>query len=71
MPVAERHLFNRSCCGRDTFFCAFLKAAYEDAVPLLLVDRCLARRRWRQGLTGREALMMIRKDFLKEIYRND
>ena len=59
--------FNNACCSWDTFLDGFLKSASQKGLPLLIVDRCKARRFWREGLTGAEAVHMIRSELLKEV----
>ena len=56
----------RGCCSFGTFLDAFTRAAARRGVPLVLVDRRIARRDWRAGLTGGEALEMQRKALHRE-----
>jgi len=56
----------RGCCCFDTFLEAFMAGARRYGVPLILVDRLQARRHWRTGLTGQEALVTQRRVLLQE-----
>lgn len=47
---------HRVCCTFDTFLNAFMRAAHQKRIPLLCVNRLEARRDWRRGMTGFEAL---------------
>ena len=50
----------RKCCDWDTFLWGFLDAARRRRFPLILVNRCEARKLWRHwACTGAEALTMI------------
>lgn len=60
--------YARGCCTFHTFLEGFIASARRNSVPLLLIDRCLARRHWRTGLTGHEALTTQRTRLLKEAY---
>lgn len=52
---------DRRCCDWDTFLTGLMAAAHRSGFPLLLVDRCEARRYWRQhSCTGAEVIRMQR-----------
>ena len=56
----------RGCCEFSTFVDGFLAAARRHDVPLACINSLQARRDWRSGMTGYEALMMQRRELLKE-----
>lgn len=50
---------DRRCCDWDTFLDSLLAAARRTGFPILLVDRCEARRYWRRhSCTGAEVIRM-------------
>lgn len=52
---------DRRCCDWDTFLNSLMNAAQRMKFPLLLVDRCEARRFWRHhSCTGAEVIRMQR-----------
>lgn len=52
---------DRRCCDWDTFLTGLMGAAHRLNFPLLLVNRCEARRYWRRyGCTGAEVIKMQR-----------
>lgn len=53
--MSERDYF-RGCCYFDDFLNAFMKAARRKNFPVLIAYRLQARRDWRKGMTGGEAL---------------
>lgn len=55
----------RGCCAFDTFVTAFAGAARRRNVPLILVNQLQARRHWRLGLTGGEALEVQRGELIR------
>lgn len=44
----------------------FIAAAARHNIPLCCIDRLQARRDWRRGLTGNEALLKQRQELLKD-----
>lgn len=54
------------CCDFDTFLNGFTASARHHKVPLACVNRLQARRHWREGMTGNEALLMQRAELLRE-----
>lgn len=50
----------------EVFCTAFIAAAGRHKVPLVLINRLRARRDWRTGMTGAEALLSQRDDLLRE-----
>lgn len=56
----------RGCCEWHTFMGDFMNAAARYKVPLICINRLQARRDWRSGMTGSEALLMQRQVLLKE-----
>lgn len=56
----------RGCCDFSTFLEGFLAAARRHKVPLACINRLQARRDWRLGLTGNEALLMQKRELEKE-----
>lgn len=58
--------YYRGCCTFETFSTAFIAAARYHKVPTLLVNRLRARRDWRSGMTGREALLSQYRDLVRE-----
>ena len=56
----------RGCCEFSTFVEGFMAAAEQHKVPLACVNRLQARRDWRAGLTGFEALWMQKRELEKE-----
>ena len=52
---------DRKCCDWDSFLSSLMAAAQRMNFPLLLVDRCEARRYWRRhSCTGAEVIKMQR-----------
>lgn len=45
---------------------AFIAAASHHKVPILVIDGLRARRNWRAGLTGEEALLSQHRDLVRE-----
>lgn len=58
--------YYRGCCTFETFSTAFIAKASHYKVPLILIDRLRARRDWRAGMTGTEALLSQRRDLMRE-----
>ena len=58
--------YRRGCCSFDVFFTGFIAAARNHHVPLVLIDKLQARRHWRCGMTGHEALLTQRKILINE-----
>lgn len=58
--------YYRGCCTFEAFTSGFVAAALRHKVPLILIDRLRARRDWRAGMTGAEALLTQRGDLLRE-----
>lgn len=68
MSLKSKWVDNR-CCDWDTFLAGFMEAAERAKVPLLIIDRCEARRLWRRhSCTGSEALYHLKAELLSEIY---
>lgn len=60
MPLKNQWV-DRRCCDWDTFLDGLMAAAHRMGFPLLLVDRCEARRYWRRhSCTGAEVIRMQR-----------
>jgi len=59
----------RGCCNFDTFLNSLCSAARKTKFPLLLVDRLQARKHWRKGMTGYEALITQRNQQMSGIYK--
>lgn len=58
--------YYRGCCTFEAFSTAFIAAASRHKVPILLIDRLRARRDWRAGMTGGEALLSQHRDLVRE-----
>lgn len=54
------------CCTFDVFLTGFMAAAHRHKIPLVCVNKMRARRDWRSGMTGNEALLTQRTALLKE-----
>lgn len=54
------------CCDWDTFFSSALRACADLRFPAVLLDKRRARRHWRAGLTGYEAVKMQQQAVAKE-----
>lgn len=62
---------DRRCCDWDTFFTSLLHAAEKLKFPLLLVNRCEARRCWRKySCTGAEVIRMQRNREMNDALYN-
>ena len=62
---------DRRCCDWDTFLISLMAAAQHLKFPLLLVNRCEARRFWRRhGCTGAEVIIMQRARELDDALYN-
>lgn len=56
----------RGCCEFSTFLEGFLNAARRYDVPLVCINQLQARRHWRAGMTGAEALDMQKREMQRE-----
>ena len=61
-----RENYFRGCCSFDVFVSGFIAASVRSGVPLACINKLRARKDWRSGMTGAEALFMQRQDLLKE-----
>lgn len=61
-----RKEYFRGCCTFEAFTTGFIEAANRKKIPLVLINKLRARRDWRNGMTGFEALQTQRFEILKE-----
>jgi len=55
----KKRWVDRRCCDWDTFLCSVMASAARLKFPVLLINRCEARRYWRHyGCTGHEVVLM-------------
>lgn len=67
----KRPWIDRRCCDWDTFLTSLMAAAHRERFPLLLVNRCEARRYWREhSCTGAEVIKMQRAREMNEALYN-
>ncbi|SEG13922.1 hypothetical protein [Marinobacterium lutimaris] len=58
--------YYNGCCEFSTFLEGFLSSARRNKVPLVCINRLQARRHWRMGMTGNEALLTQRMELARE-----
>jgi hypothetical protein len=64
--LAHKKEYFRGCCFFHVFLQGFMKSLSKNKVPACLINTLKARKDWRIGMTGNEALLTQMNELVKE-----